>query len=71
MVPDREDPKFWLTNLKGKSEMGLPGVLSLKGEKRLAKSLPSKGGGPKVLKVKKLTKIKGKGWEGSEKWKFS
>ena len=43
-APDWEDPKFWFTNLKGKYAMELPGVLSLKGKKRLAKSLPSKGG---------------------------
>ena len=29
-IPDWEDPKFWLTNLKGKYAMELSGVLSLK-----------------------------------------
>ena len=44
-APDWDGPKFWFTNIKDKSAMELLGALSLKGEKRLAKSLPSKGAG--------------------------
>ena len=70
-VPEWGGPKFWFTNIEDKSAMKLFGALSLKGEKRLDKSLPSKGGGfPKAIKVKNLTKLRGKGREDSGKWKY-
>ena len=43
-APDWEDPKFWHTNISKKSSVGLKVALSLKGKKRLAKSLPTKWG---------------------------
>ena len=52
-APGWEDPNFWFANLKDISAMWILRVLSLKGEKRLAKSLPSKGGGgPRCLRSK-------------------
>ena len=56
-APGWEDPNFWFANLKDISAMWILRVLSLKGEKRLAKSLPSKEGEvPKAIKVKKSDK---------------
>ena len=42
-VPELEHPNFWLTKIRGKSAMGLLGVLSLKDRKRLAKAPLLKG----------------------------
>ena len=55
-APDWEDPEFWLTNISEKSAVELKVALSLKGEKRLDKSLPTKGGSSKA-KSRKIRQI--------------
>ena len=57
-VPDCEDPKFWLANISEKSAMWLKVALSLKGEKRLAESLPTKGWQVPKIKVKNMTNLR-------------
>ena len=56
-APDWEGQKFWFAKIRDKSATDLLGALSLKGEKRIAKSPTSKGAiVPKKLKVKKYDK---------------
>ena len=63
-APDWEDPEFWLTNISEKSAVELKVALSLKGEKRLDKSLPTKGGSSKAKsrKIRQISEEK-RGWK--------
>ena len=70
-APEWECPNFWFANIRNKYAVELLGILPLKDKKRLAKSPPSKGGNAlKRLRLKNRLNPKGKGREGSRKWKF-